>query len=227
MMRPQVRRTAVRGRSSSQRRTLPGSSRTTCGSLMPSLSCVLHRETPRKPMGSATGRMRWPLTDPCVSAVPHRTACAAVGGRRRGCLHLMLAPAPHGTLETIVEVRYCRSMIALLTICKRERARRRGRREVVAAVPAREPGLARQCGRSIQREARAGCGASLQAVPRRRRPYARLTPAVPGQSSCPMDLHDSRLLSSEASLAPQDGLCRLHTGNALEVVKQAQPLLEP
>jgi hypothetical protein len=41
-----------------------------------------------------------------------------------------------------------------------------------------------------------------------------------------MDLHDSRLLSSEASLAPQDGLPRLHTGNALDVVKQAQPLLE-
>jgi hypothetical protein len=42
-----------------------------------------------------------------------------------------------------------------------------------------------------------------------------------------MDLHDCRLLSSEASLASQDGLLRLHTRNVLEVVKQAQPLLEP
>jgi hypothetical protein len=42
-----------------------------------------------------------------------------------------------------------------------------------------------------------------------------------------MDLHDSRLLLSETSLAPQDGLLRLHTGHILEVVKQAQPLLEP
>jgi hypothetical protein len=42
-----------------------------------------------------------------------------------------------------------------------------------------------------------------------------------------MDLHDSRLLASEALLAPQDGLLRLHTGHALEVIKQAQPVLEP
>ena len=54
-----------------------------------------------------------------------------------------------------------------------------------------------------------------------------LAPAVPGQRSCPMNLHESRLLSSEASLAPQDGLLRLHIGYALKVVKQAQPLLEP
>jgi hypothetical protein len=45
--------------------------------------------------------------------------------------------------------------------------------------------------------------------------------------SCPVDLHDSCLLPSEASLAPQDGLLRLRTGHALDVVKQAQPLLEP
>src|SRR5918911_724436 len=63
------------------------------------------------------------LDDPCVSAMPHGNACAAVGGRsRRG--RNMSAPAPHGTLETIVEASYCRSMMALLTICKCERARR-------------------------------------------------------------------------------------------------------
>ena len=50
--------------------------------------------------------------DPCVSTVPHRTACAAVGGGSRG-LHLMPALAPHGTLETIVKVRYYRGMMAL------------------------------------------------------------------------------------------------------------------
>jgi hypothetical protein len=102
---------------------------------------------------------RWPPTgvsstvafdDPCVSAVPHGIACAAVGGHRRGCTSCRRRP-PHGTLETIVEANYCRSMMTLLTFCKRERACRRSQREVVAAVS--DPGRRWWCRRERARHA--------------------------------------------------------------------------
>ena len=51
------------------------------------------------------------------AALPHRTACAAVGGLGVFA-RLVSALAPHGALEIIVGARYCRSMAAPLTICK-------------------------------------------------------------------------------------------------------------
>ena len=68
-------------------------------------------------MASAMGGMRSPLTirvyRQCLTGqrVP---LWEGVGG----VWHLMSAPAPHQALETSVVARYCRSMTALLTICK-------------------------------------------------------------------------------------------------------------